>query len=165
MAGKPRNISPVLDFLIAKGIEDCHSNASAVISGAFATYFSVAKRVGLYFALICPQRTIDYLVYQLAQRMLEDNMEPLWPSANRDGPLMGVLISTGSLQSRHVSPDSGDYHIDTPNIGEERLHLASGTHVVNAKELQSALQGHQQHLLTYADIALILLTEIAHEND
>ncbi|KAF3667274.1 hypothetical protein FXO38_08696 [Capsicum annuum] len=85
MASKPRNISPVLDFLIAKGIEDCHSNASAVISGAFATYFSVAKRVGLYLARICPQRTIDYLVYQLAQRMLEDNMEPLWPSANRDG--------------------------------------------------------------------------------
>ncbi|KAM3286389.1 hypothetical protein P3S67_025188 [Capsicum chacoense] len=78
MASKPRNISPVLDFLIAKGIEDCHSNASAVISGAFATYFSIAKRVGLYLARICPQRTIDYLVYQLAQRMLEDNMEPLW---------------------------------------------------------------------------------------
>ncbi|KAF3667284.1 hypothetical protein FXO38_08680 [Capsicum annuum] len=86
IASKPRNISPVSDFLIAKGIEDCDSNASAEISGAFATYFSVAKRVGLYLAArICVQRTIDHLVYQLAQLMLEDNMEPLRPSANRYG--------------------------------------------------------------------------------
>lgn len=258
IASKPRNISPVLDFLITKGIEDCDSNASAEISGAFATYFSVAKRVSLYLARICPQRTIDHLVYQLAQRMLEDTMEPLRPTANKgdagggivlefsqapavaqitstvdsqphmspllvrgsldgplrntsgslswrtaavggrsasgpltpmppelgvvpvtagrsgqllpalvnmSGPLIGVRSSTGSLRSRHVSRDSGDYLIDTPNSGEDGLHSGVGTHGVNAKELQSALQGHQQHTLTQADIALILLAEIAYEND
>lgn len=258
IASKPRNISPVLDFLITKGIEDCDSNASAEISGAFATYFSVAKRVSLYLARICPQRTIDHLVYQLAQRMLEDSMEPIHPGANKgdasgnfvlefshgpaapaittavdsqphmspllvrgsldgplrntsgslswrtaavtgrsvsgplsqmppemnivpvtagrsgqllpalvnmSGPLMGVRSSTGSLRSRHVSRDSGDYLIDTPNSGEDGLHSASGTHGVSAKALQSALQGHQQHSLTHADIALILLAEIAYEND
>ncbi|KAH6829707.1 ARM repeat superfamily protein [Perilla frutescens var. hirtella] len=258
IASKPRNISPVLDFLITKGIEDCDSNASAEISGAFATYFSVAKRVSLYLARICPQRTIDHLVYQLALRMLEDTVEPLRPSANKgdagggivlefsqapavaqitsavdsqphmspllvrgsldgplrntsgslswrtaavggrsasgpltpmppelgvvpvtagrsgqllpalvnmSGPLIGVRSSTGSLRSRHVSRDSGDYLIDTPNSGEDGLHLGVGTHGVNAKELQSALQGHQQHTLTQADIALILLAEIAYEND
>lgn len=258
IASKPRNISPVLDFLITKGIEDCDSNASAEISGAFATYFSVAKRVSLYLARICPQRTIDHLVYQLAQRMLEESVEPLRPSANKgdtsgnfvlefsqgpvaaqiasvvdsqphmspllvrgsldgplrnasgslswrtaavqgrsvsgplspmppemnivpvtagrsgqlipalvnmSGPLMGVRSSTGSLRSRHVSRDSGDYVIDTPNSGEEGLHGGVGMHGVNAKELQSALQGHQLHSLTQADIALILLAEIAYEND
>ncbi|KAL0014895.1 hypothetical protein SO802_001964 [Lithocarpus litseifolius] len=258
IASKPRNISPVLDFLITKGIEDCDSNASAEISGAFATYFSVAKRVSLYLARICPQRTIDHLVYQLAQRMLEDNVEPVglttnkgdangnfvlefsqgpsvaqiatavdsqphmspllvrgsldgplrnasgslsWRTAgvtgrsvsgplspmppelsivpvnqgrsgqllpalvNMSGPLMGVRSSTGSLRSRHVSRDSGDYLIDTPNSGEDGLHSGVATHGVNAKELQSALQGHQQHSLTHADIALILLAEIAYEND
>lgn len=258
IASKPRNISPVLDFLITKGIEDCDSNASAEISGAFATYFSVAKRVSLYLARICPQRTIDHLVYQLAQRMLEDTMEPLRPTANKgdggggivlefsqapavaqiasvvdsqphmspllvrgsldgplrntsgslswrtaavggrsasgpltpmppelnivpvptgrsgqllpglvnmSGPLMGVRSSTGSLRSRHLSRDSGDYLIDTPNSGEDGLLSGVGTHGVNAKELQSALQGHQQHTLTQADIALILLAEIAYEND
>ncbi|KAL0380979.1 UNVERIFIED_CONTAM: hypothetical protein Sangu_0162200 [Sesamum angustifolium] len=81
------------------------------------------------------------------------------------GPLMGVRSSTGSLRSRHVSRDSGDYLIDTPNSGEDGLHSGVGTHGVNAKELQSALQGHQQHTLTQADIALILLAEIAYEND
>lgn len=258
IASKPRNISPVLDFLITKGIEDCDSNASAEISGAFATYFSVAKRVSLYLARICPQRTIDHLVYQLAQRMLEDTVEPLRPTANKgdggggivlefsqapavaqiasvvdsqphmspllvrgsldgplrntsgslswrtaavggrsasgpltpmppelnivpvptgrsgqllpglvnmSGPLMGVRSSTGSLRSRHLSRDSGDYLIDTPNSGEDGLLSGVGTHGVNAKELQSALQGHQQHTLTQADIALILLAEIAYEND
>ncbi|XP_037497931.1 protein furry homolog [Jatropha curcas] len=258
IASKPRNISPVLDFLITKGIEDCDSNASAEISGAFATYFSVAKRVSLYLARICPQRTIDHLVYQLAQRMLEDSIEPVVPSAtkgdangnfvlefsqgpaaaqiasvvdsqphmspllvrgsldgplrntsgslswrtagvtgrsvsgplspmppelnvvpvttgrsgqllpalvNMSGPLMGVRSSTGSLRSRHVSRDSGDYLIDTPNSGEDGLHPGVGMHGVSAKELQSALQGHQQHSLTHADIALILLAEIAYEND
>ncbi|XP_022725396.1 uncharacterized protein LOC111281884 isoform X2 [Durio zibethinus] len=258
IASKPRNISPVLDFLITKGIEDCDSNASAEISGAFATYFSVAKRVSLYLARICPQRTIDHLVYQLSQRMLEDSIEPIGPGANKadangnfilefsqgpaaaqiasvvdsqphmspllvrgslDGPLrntsgslswrtagvtgrsasgplspmppelnivpvttgrsgqllpalvnmsrplMGVRNSTGSLRSRHVSRDSGDYLIDTPNSGEDILHSGVGMHGVNAKELQSALQGHQQHSLTRADIALILLAEIAYEND
>ncbi|XP_074276450.1 uncharacterized protein LOC141600164 isoform X1 [Silene latifolia] len=258
IASKSRNISPVLDFLITKGIEDCDSNASAEISGAFATYFSVAKRVSLYLARICPQRTIDHLVYQLAQRMLEDSVEPLRPSTtkadvsgntvlefsqgpaapqissivdsqphmspllvrgsldiplrnvsgslswrtaivggrsasgplspmppemsvvpvtpagrsgqllpalvNMSGPLMGVRSSTGSIRSRHVSRDSGDYFIDTPNSGEDGLH-ANVVHGVNAKELQSALQGHQQHSLTQADIALILLAEIAYEND
>ncbi|XP_042060292.1 protein furry homolog-like [Salvia splendens] len=257
IASKPRNISPVLDFLITKGIEDCDSNASAEISGAFATYFSVAKRVSLYLARICPQRTIDHLVYQLAQRMLEDTVEPLrlgankgdaggivlefsqapavaqitstvdsqphmspllvrgsldgplrntsgslsWRTAavggrsasgpltplppelgivpvtagrsgqllpalvNMSGPLIGVRSSTGSLRSRHVSRDSGDYLIDTPNSGEDVLHPGTGAHGVNAKELLSALQGHQQHTLTQADIALILLAEIAYEND
>ncbi|KAG8384559.1 hypothetical protein BUALT_Bualt04G0130400 [Buddleja alternifolia] len=258
IASKPRNISPVLDFLITKGIEDCDSNASAEISGAFATYFSVAKRVSLYLARICPQRTIDHLVYQLAQRMLEDTMEPLGPSANKvdagvnivlefsqapavsqiasvldsqphmspllvrgsldgplrntsgslswrttaiggrnssgplssippelnivpvtparsgqllpalvnvSGPLKGVRSSMGSLRSRHVSRDSGDFVIDTPNSGEDGLLSGIGTHGVNAKDLQSALQGHQQHTLTQADIALILLAEIAYEND
>ncbi|KAL7135618.1 hypothetical protein ABFS83_11G109900 [Erythranthe nasuta] len=258
IASKPRNISPVLDFLITKGIEDCDSNASAEISGAFATYFSVAKRVSLYLARICPQRTIDHLVYQLALRMLEDTVEPLRPGANKgdavggivlefsqapavtqitsvvdsqphmspllvrgsldgplrntsgslswrtsavggrsasgpltpmaaelnivpvtagrsgqllpalvnmSGPLMGVRSSTGSLRSRHLSRDSGDYLIDTPNSGEDGLLSGFGAHGVNAKELQSALQGHQQHTLTQADIALILLAEIAYEND
>ncbi|EEF28327.1 conserved hypothetical protein [Ricinus communis] len=258
IASKPRNISPVLDFLITKGIEDCDSNASAEISGAFATYFSVAKRVSLYLARICPQRTIDHLVYQLAQRMLEDSIEPVVQSAtkgeangnfvlefsqgpavaqiasvvdtqphmspllvrgsldgplrntsgslswrtagvtgrsvsgplspmppelnvvpvttgrsgqlipalvNMSGPLMGVRSSTGSLRSRHVSRDSGDYLIDTPNSGEDGLHPGVAMHGVSAKELQSALQGHQQHSLTHADIALILLAEIAYEND
>ncbi|KAL3844561.1 hypothetical protein ACJIZ3_001964 [Penstemon smallii] len=258
IASKPRNISPVLDFLITKGIEDCDSNASAEISGAFATYFSVAKRVSLYLARICPQRTIDHLVYQLAQRMLEDTVEPLRPGANKgdtggnivlefsqtpavaqttsvvdsqphmspllvrgsldgplrntsgslswrtaavggrsasgplspmppelnivpvtagrsgqllpalvnmSGPLMGIRSSTGSLRSRHVSRDSGDYLIDTPNSGEDGLLSGFGTHGINAKDLQSALQGHQQHTLTQADIALILLAEIAYEND
>ncbi|GAB4828880.1 hypothetical protein Ancab_018540 [Ancistrocladus abbreviatus] len=255
IASKSRNISPVLDFLITKGIEDCDSNASAEISGAFATYFSVAKRVSLYLARICPQRTIDHLVYQLSQRMLEDSMEPLRPKGdgngnavlqfsqgpaaaqvasvvdsqphmspllvrgslegplrntsgslswrtsvagrsasgplspvppemnvvpvtpagrsgqllpalvNMSGPLIGVRSSTGSLRSRHVSRDSGDYIIDTPNSGEDVLHSGASMHGVNAKELQSALQGHQQHSLTQADIALILLAEIAYEND
>ncbi|KAI7744187.1 hypothetical protein M8C21_020805 [Ambrosia artemisiifolia] len=77
IASKPRNIGPVLDFLITKGIEDCDSNASTEISGVFATYFSVAKRVSLYLARICPQGTVDHLVYQLAQRMLEESLEPI----------------------------------------------------------------------------------------
>nr|KYP48212.1 hypothetical protein KK1_030096 [Cajanus cajan] len=255
IASKNRNISPVLDFLITKGIEDCDSNASTEISGAFATYFSVAKRVSLYLARICPQRTIDHLVFQLSQRLLEDSIEPIaskgdasvnfvlefsqgpavaqmtsvmdnqphmspllvrgsldgplrnvsgslsWRTAgmtgrsvsgplspmppelnivpvsagrsgqllpalvNMSGPLMGVRSSTGSLRSRHVSRDSGDYLVDTPNSGEDILHGGSAMHAVNAKELQSALQGHQQHSLTHADIALILLAEIAYEND
>ncbi|KAJ7971141.1 Protein furry-like [Quillaja saponaria] len=258
IASKPRNISPVLDFLITKGIEDCDSNASTEISGAFATYFSVAKRVSLYLARICPQRSIDHLVYQLSQRMLEDSIEPVGLSANKSdaganfvlefsqgppvaqipsvvdnqphmspllvrgsfdgplrnasgnlswrtagitgrsvsgplsplppelnvvpvnaarsgqllpslvnmsGPLMGVRSSTGSLRSRHVSRDSGEYLVDTPNSGEDGLHAGVAMHGISAKELQSALQGHQQHSLTHADIALILLAEIAYEND
>ncbi|GMH01924.1 hypothetical protein Nepgr_003763 [Nepenthes gracilis] len=255
IASKSRNISSVLDFLITKGIEDCDSSASAEISGAFATYFSVAKRVSLYLARICPQRTIDHLVCQLSQRMLEDSIEPIRPKGdgngnvvlqfsqgppaapvasvgdsqphmspllvrgsldvpprnasgnlswrtnlagrsasgplssmppemnvapvtpagrsgqlhpalvNMSGPLIGVRSSTGSVRSRHVSRDSGDYVIDTPNSGEDGLHSGAGMHGVSAKELHSALQGHQQHSLTQADIALILLAEIAYEND
>ncbi|KAM0039800.1 putative Cell morphogenesis protein [Helianthus debilis subsp. tardiflorus] len=258
IASKARNIRPVLDFLITKGVEDCDSNASAEISGAFATYFSVAKRVSLYLARICPQGTIDHLVYQLAQRMLEDSLEPVRPTdkgeangnnvlefsqssavaqiaavdnqphmspllvrgsldgplrntsgslswrttsvggrsasgpltpmapkvnvvpvtagrsgqlipalVNMSGPLMGVRSVNGSIRSRHMSRDSGDYqyHLDTPNSEIDGMHPAGGTHGVNAKELHSALQGHQLHSLTHADIALILLAEIAYEND
>ncbi|KAI4320353.1 hypothetical protein MLD38_033847 [Melastoma candidum] len=84
---------------------------------------------------------------------------------NMSGPLMGVRSSTGSLRSRHVSRDSGDYFIDTPHSTEEGIPSGVGAHGVNAKELRSALQGHQQHSLTHADIALILLAEIAYEND
>nr|ATG70920.1 ARM repeat superfamily protein [Callitropsis funebris] len=248
IATKSKNIIPVLDFLITKGIEDCDSNASGEISGAFATYFSVAKRISLYLARMCQQQTIDHLVYELSQRMLEDHpeqvkrpndrvieadhnshvlefsqgpmpmqmldqqphMSPLlvrsslegplrnasgnlsWrtatgrsmsgplnsmselhtgrsgqlfsgsgPLTNMSGPLMGVRSSTGSLKSRHLSRDSGDYYVDTPNSQEE---IRSSTPAVNAGELQSALQGHH-HWLSRADIALILLAEIAYEND
>ncbi|KAG0453972.1 hypothetical protein HPP92_025276 [Vanilla planifolia] len=256
IASNTRNIIPVLNFLITKGIEDCDSNPSAEISGAFATYFSVAKRVSLYLARICPQQTIDHLVCELSQRMLEDSDDPVRPAKvdpvanivlefsqgptmaqlatvvdsqphmspllvrgsldgplknasgnlswrtstvtgrsisgplspmppevnivaasagrsgqllpslmNMSGPLMGVRGSTGNLRSRHVSRDSGDIFIDTPNSGEDILHQASAAlHGINASELQSALRGHQ-HLLSRADIALILLAEIAYEND
>lgn len=248
IASKSKNIIPVLDFLITKGIEDCDSNASGEISGAFETYFSVAKRISLYLARICQQQTIDHLVYELSQRMLEDHMEqvkrpndgfieadhvnhvlefsqgpmpmqmldqqphmspllvrsslegPLrnasgslsWrtatgrsmsgplnsmselhtgrsgqlftgsgPLMNMSGPLMGVRSSTGSLKSRHLSRDSGDYFVDTPNSLEE---IRSSNPAVTAGELQSALQGHH-HWLSRADIALVLLAEIAYEND
>ncbi|KAG9149466.1 hypothetical protein Leryth_023324 [Lithospermum erythrorhizon] len=247
IASKPRNISKVLDFLITKGIEDFDSNASAEISGAFATYFSVAKRVSLYLARICPQRTIDHLVYQLAQRMLEDNSEPLMSSVNSDpvlvfsqgatvphivpvtdsqppmtpmlvrgsldgppknvngsmsrhapviggriisssvttvppelnishvntgraaqllpslanisGTLRRVRSSKSTLRSRHLSRESTEYLVETPTSAEDNMNG------VSAKELQAALQGHEQHSLTHADIALILLAEIAYEND
>ncbi|XP_062220848.1 uncharacterized protein LOC133920168 isoform X2 [Phragmites australis] len=256
VASNTRNIIPVLNFLITRGIEDCDANPSAEISGAFATYFSVAKRVSLYLARICPQQTIDHLVCELSQRMLEDNEEPVRPGKvdvsanvvlefsqgptasqvamvidsqphvspllvrgsldgairnvsgnlswrtsavtgrsvsgplsplapevsipnpttgrsgqllpalmNMSGPLMGARSSAGNLRSRHVSRDSGDYYYDTPNSTEDILHQGgSGVHGINANELQSALQGHQ-HLLSHADIALILLAEIAYEND
>lgn len=256
VANNTRNIIPVLDFLITKGIEDCDSNPSAEISWAFATYFSVAKRVSLYLARICPQQTIDHLVCELSQRMLEDSEDPVRPGKvdptaniilefsqgptmlqlatvvdsqphmspllvrgsldgplknvsgnlswrtstvtgrsisgplsplppdvnivtastgrsgqllpslmNMSGPLMGVRSSTGNLRSRHVSRDSGDIFIDTPNSGEDILHPVTGGLLgINANDLQSALQGHQ-HLLSRADIALILLAEIAYEND
>ncbi|KAG8073032.1 hypothetical protein GUJ93_ZPchr0006g41845 [Zizania palustris] len=256
VASNTRNIIPVLNFLITRGIEDRDANPSAEITGAFATYFSVAKRVSLYLARICPQQTIDHLVCELSQRMLEDNEEPLRPGKvdtsanivlefsqgpstsqvativdnqphmspllvrgsldgairnvsgnlswrtsavtgrsvsgplsplapevnipnptmgrsgqllpalmNMSGPLMGVRSSAGNMRSRHVSRDSGDYYLDTPNSNDDILHQGgSGIHGVNANELQSALQGHQ-HLLSRADIALILLAEIAYEND
>ncbi|XP_024526381.1 cell morphogenesis protein PAG1 isoform X1 [Selaginella moellendorffii] len=75
VANKRRNISPVLDFLISKGIEDGDSTASGEITGVFATYFSVAKRISLYLARISPQQTIDNLVCELAERRLEDHPE------------------------------------------------------------------------------------------
>ncbi|KAJ1692491.1 hypothetical protein LUZ63_009189 [Rhynchospora breviuscula] len=90
VASNTRNIIPVLDFLIAKGIEDCDSNPSAEITGAFATYFSVAKRVSLYLARICPQQTIDHLVCELSQRMLEDMNEPVRPV--RTDPSANIIL-------------------------------------------------------------------------
>ncbi|WOL05337.1 hypothetical protein Cni_G14065 [Canna indica] len=62
------------------------------------------------------------------------------------GPLMNIRGSTGNLRSRHVSRDSGDCLIDTPNSGEDILHPGS-----------SVLQG--------INAPLILLAEIAYEND
>lgn len=244
VAMKWRNIVPVLNFLITKGIEDCDSNASGEISGAFATYFSVAKRISLYLARISPQQTIDHLVYELAQCMLQDAPEqvkrpdpfdsevavlefsqgPLmsqsdpsaqltalgvrssvdgttrnvsgnlsWrtatgrsmsgplnqlgqmpdqlinvhagrsgqlftnsgPLMSLSGPLMGVRTSTGSMRSRHMSRDSGDYFFDTPSAEDIRS---------NAPTTGGDLQVHA-HWLSRADIALILLAEIAYEND
>ncbi|KAK1274267.1 hypothetical protein QJS04_geneDACA009878 [Acorus gramineus] len=259
IASKSDNIVPVVDFLITKGINDRDSSASAEMSEALVTYFTVAKRLSLYLARICPRWTIDHLVYELSQRMLEDSIEPDRPSVskadstsnivlefsqgptttqiaavvenqphmspllvrgsldgplrnasgnlswrtsavtgrsisgplspmppdmnvvttagrsgqllpsliNMSGPLMGVRSSTGSLRSRHVSRDSGDILMETPTSAEDLLHPMGGvTHGVNPSELQSALlKGQHQHQLSRADIALILLAEIAYEND
>ncbi|KAM0909144.1 hypothetical protein ACQ4PT_014988 [Festuca glaucescens] len=113
VASNTRNIIPVLNFLITRGIEDCDANPSAEITGAFATYFSVAKRVSLYLARICPQQTIDHLVCELSQRMLEDNEEPIRPgkvdaSANvvlefSQGPTTSLVASVIDSQP-HMSP-------------------------------------------------------------
>ncbi|XP_024392551.1 uncharacterized protein [Physcomitrium patens] len=236
VAIKWKNIVPVLNFLITKGIEDCDSNASGEISGAFATYFSVAKRISLYLARISPQQTIDQLVCELAQCRLEDPPEevkradpyfdnevgvlefsqgPLtsqndptalrsstdgttrnvsgnlsWrtatgrsmsgplnqmpdlinvhagrsgqlfassgPLMNLSGPLMGVRTSTGSMRSRHLSRDSGDYFPDTPSADDIRS---------NAQATAGGDSQIRHHWLSRADIALILLAEIAYEND
>lgn len=75
VAHKWRNIIPVLDFLITKGIEDYDSQGAGEIGGALSTYFSVAKRISLYLARISPQQTIDHLVYELQQRLLEDDLD------------------------------------------------------------------------------------------
>ncbi|XP_045086168.1 uncharacterized protein [Aegilops tauschii subsp. strangulata] len=113
VASNTRNIIPVLNFLITRGIEDCDANPSAEITGAFATYFSVAKRVSLYLARICPQQTIDHLVCELSQRMLEENEEPIRPgkfdaSANvvlefSQGPTTSQVSSVIDSQP-HMSP-------------------------------------------------------------
>lgn len=245
IAKKVKNVSPVLEFLITRGIEDCDSNATGEISGAFATYFSVAKRISLYLARVSPQQTIDHLVCELAERIddqpeqikhttdtafevdslnpvLEFSQGPLqvqlidppppmspllvrstlegqlrnvsgnlsWRTAtgrsmsgplnampemhtgrsgqlftgsgplSLSGPLMGVRTSTGSLKSRHLSRDSGDYFLETTNsIDDIRSSTPAGT-----GDLQAALHG-DNHWLSKADIALILLAEIAYEND
>ncbi|KAM0835403.1 hypothetical protein ACQ4PT_062965 [Festuca glaucescens] len=113
VASNTRNIIPVLNFLITRGIEDRDANPSSEITGAFATYFSVAKRVSLYLARICPQQTIDHLVCELSQRMLEDNEEPVRPgkvdsSANvvlefSQGPTTSLVASVIESQP-HMSP-------------------------------------------------------------
>eukprot|EP00897_Mesotaenium_endlicherianum_P002114 jgi/Mesen1/1930/ME000146S01025 len=75
VASKWRNIIPVLDFLISKGIEDCDSNVGNEIGGALLTYFRVAKRISLYLARISPQQTIDQLVYELSLRRVDEDLE------------------------------------------------------------------------------------------
>lgn len=76
------------------------------------------------------------------------------PLMSLSGPLMGVRTSTGSMRSRHMSRDSGDL-FDTPSAEDIRS---------NAPTTGGDLQGHA-HWLSRADIALILLAEIAYEND
>ncbi|CAI5980131.1 unnamed protein product, partial [Closterium sp. NIES-64] len=82
VAAKRRNIIPVINFLISKGLEDCDS-AGGEITGALETYFSVAKRISLYLARISPQQTIDHLVYELSQRMSEEDAVDVSSSADQ----------------------------------------------------------------------------------
>lgn len=62
----------------------------------------VAKRVSLYLARISPQGTIDHLVYQLAQRMLEESLESSRPTVHKsdiDGNFV-LEFSQGSAASQ-----------------------------------------------------------------
>lgn len=108
VARKVRNVDPVLDFLISKGIEDCDSNASGEISGAFATYFPVAKRISLYLARVSPQRTIDHLVFALAQRMSDDQPEQVRRATELafelDGSHPVLEFSQGPQQVQMLDP-------------------------------------------------------------
>ncbi|CAL5374966.1 unnamed protein product [Camellia sinensis] len=114
--------------------------------------------------------------------MLEESVEHVRPSANKDGnfvlefsqgpavtqiasvvdskPHMSPLLVRGSLDGP-LRNASGSLSWRTAGVGDSGV----GMHGVSAKELQSALQGHHQHSLTHVDIALILLAEIAYEND
>jgi hypothetical protein len=71
------------------------------IGGALSTYFSVAKRISLYLARISSQQTIDHLVYELTQRMLEDDLDDISqeprPPLLPDDPVPGPLLEFSAL--------------------------------------------------------------------
>eukprot|EP00873_Tetraselmis_striata_P016178 jgi/Tetstr1/436442/TSEL_025271.t1 len=69
LAGNRRNIIPILDFLICKGVEE---GAPGDLQ-AVTTYFSVAKRITLYVARIASQQTVDHLVYEMTQQLYEED--------------------------------------------------------------------------------------------
>jgi hypothetical protein len=95
------------------------------IGGALSTYFSVAKRISLYLARISSQQTIDHLVYELTQRMLEDDLDDAAaqprPPLLQDDPAPGQLLEfsapppappldhspTGPPLPTHMSPLRG----------------------------------------------------------
>ncbi|CAG9464766.1 unnamed protein product [Pedinophyceae sp. YPF-701] len=129
IAENRRNIIPVLDFLISKGVEDCSQADVAPMS----TYFSVAKRISLYFARVAPQQTIDHLVYEAGQ-----------------------LISDAAATTVRRAEGRVVVCSDDP---AEREHLEALVRLRTDEGLAA------RTVLSRAELALCLLSEIAYEHD
>lgn len=70
-----RNVVPVLDFLIARGHQECNGSSAAQDVKAVEVYLTVAKRIVLYLARAAPQQTIDHLATEAA-RLLNEAEDP-----------------------------------------------------------------------------------------
>ncbi|KAI3735423.1 hypothetical protein L6452_14919 [Arctium lappa] len=65
------------------------------------------------------------------------------PLVNMSGPLMAVQTLAGNLRSRHISRDSGDYLIDTPNSEADGLRSVGGTHGVRLSVLPNCTRPYR----------------------
>ncbi|KAL3146697.1 hypothetical protein ABBQ32_000921 [Trebouxia sp. C0010 RCD-2024] len=86
VAGNKRNIIPILDFVISKGLASCGQGMEAV-----ERYFTVAKRIALFLARTSSQHTIDHLVYEISRQISED-----------DDTAPAVSSDSGAAEFQHV---------------------------------------------------------------
>ncbi|KAK9867850.1 hypothetical protein WJX84_002781 [Apatococcus fuscideae] len=68
MALNSRNVIPILDFIISYGIRE---SAPQDLDPVMA-FFAVSKRICIYLARVASQQTVDHLVYELSQLILEE---------------------------------------------------------------------------------------------
>lgn len=65
LATNRRNVVPVVDFLIAKGLQEFANRHTAQVPCA------VGKQVVLYLSRIAARQTVDHLVYEISQQLAE----------------------------------------------------------------------------------------------
>eukprot|EP00891_Asterochloris_glomerata_P001080 jgi/Astpho2/1080/fgenesh1_pg.00017_%23_19_t len=99
VAANKRNIIPILDFVVSKGLLEGTQDLDATLR-----FFEVAKRVTLFLARVAPQHTIDTLVYEIQQQVQEDDGGALQrqlsgqPSAQlARGNSIDMVVSRGCL--------------------------------------------------------------------
>jgi len=121
LAGNKRNIIPILDFLMRKGMDECASGDLEPVS----VFFSVAKRICLYLARVASQQTVDHLVYEISQQLYEEDSS--FSPAGRPPPQQFFSTQNHNLSAME-DPDAADSEIsDTDSSGHN---LTGGSAIV-----------------------------------
>eukprot|EP00898_Chlorokybus_atmophyticus_P003403 jgi/Chlat1/4063/Chrsp26S04002 len=175
-----KNVVPILDYLGFKCTNDCGSYAANDFH-SMQHLLMVAKRITLYVARTSPQQAIDHLVFELSERVNEgdrggqvDKPEhsavlefgaTLPPASKPADSWPGFYARSSSFTKDFMSP--GVRELEAPWAGngvhsqETPYEQAHGRSVSR----QQTSTRPRRPSLSRADIALILLAEVAYEHD
>ncbi|KAL6769541.1 hypothetical protein ACKKBG_A31400 [Auxenochlorella protothecoides x Auxenochlorella symbiontica] len=159
IAENRRNVVPVLEFLLNKSLQENHQKAEL-------TTFRTGKQAALFLARIAPRQTIEHLTYELEKQIEEEHpsLDARTPSTPQTPKILEYQSTISSQKSeamdQYLWRKSGRSEASSTSFAGE-----SGVGRHTSLDEKKAGSENSRVYLTRAEVALILLSEVAIEQD